>query len=114
MMNKYSEASVIIEIILATIFLAASSVVMVGPQILVIVPACLLLGLWCVVRRSSWSFVLLGYPFTSGLTSAYIGYIEIRGYAQTLPFAISIGIGLAGCVVIAKGLFKLNNRNKLL
>ena len=46
MTNKYSEVSAIIEIILATIFLAASSVVILGTQILVIAPACLLLVLW--------------------------------------------------------------------
>jgi hypothetical protein len=89
-----------------TVVIAASSIIMVGPQILLIVPLALAVGLVFALRRSSWSLVCFGYPFTFGLISAGIGYTEMSGYERTTAFAVSIGIGLAGCVLIAVGLWK--------
>ena len=90
--------------ILSTI-IAASSILMVGPQIIVIVPLALVLGIFFAVRRSFVSLVCLGYPFTFGLIVAWAGCTEMPGYAQTLTFAVSVGIGLFACVLIAVGLW---------
>ena len=99
-------------VLMVTVVIAASSIVMVGPQIIVIVPVALVLGLVFALRRSFWSLVCFGYPFLFGLTSAWIGYKEMPGYEQTVGFAISIGIGLVGVVMIAIGLWKaLSVRN---
>ena len=89
-----------------TVVVAAASILMVGPQIIVIVPVALVLGLVFAFRRSFWSLVCFGYPFTFGLISAWIGYKEMPGYERTTPFVISIGIGVVGCVLIAGGLWK--------
>ncbi|MCC6125395.1 MAG: hypothetical protein IT426_10560 [Pirellulales bacterium] len=94
-------------VLFLTVIVAASSIVMVGPQILVIVPLALLLGLVFASRRSPWSLVCFGYPFTFGLTSAWIGDMEMPGYERTTAFAVSVGIGLVGCGLIGTGLWKL-------
>ena len=86
---------------------------MVGPQIVFIVPVALLVGIVFAVRRSFWSMVCFGYPFTFGLISAGIGYSEMPGYERTTAFAVSVCIGLIGCVLIAMGLWKaLPGRNE--
>lgn len=89
-----------------TIVITASSIIFVGPQILLIVPLALVAGLVFALRRSFWSLVCFGYPFTFGFLKAGIGYKQIPGYEQTVVFAISIGIGLVGCVLIGVGLWK--------
>jgi len=91
---------------LLTVVIAASSIVMVGPQIIVIVPVALGAGLVFALRRSFWSLVCFGYPFTFGLISAWAGYKEMPGYERSTAFVVSIGIGLVGCVLIAVGLWK--------
>ena len=99
--------------IVLTVVLAASSIMMVGPQILLIVPVALLAGIVFALRRSFWSLVCFGYPFTFGLISAGIGCSELPDYERTTAFAVSIGIGLVGCVLIAVGLWKaLPGRNE--
>ena len=100
-------------VLLRTTVIAASSIIMVGPQILVIVPVALLAGIVFALRRSFWSLVCFGYPFTFGLISAGMGYTELRDYERTTAFAVSIGLGLVGCVLIAMGLWKaLPGRNE--
>ena len=94
-------------VLILTAGIAASSILMVGPQIVVIVPLALVLGLMFALRRSSWSLVCFGYPFTFGLISAWIGYKEMPGYERTPAFGVSIGIGLVGCALIAMGLGKV-------
>ena len=90
-----------------TVAIAASSNLMVGPQIVLLVPLALVLGLVFGLRRSLWSLVFHGYPLTFGLISAWIGYKEMPGYERTPAFAVSIGIGLVGCALIAMGLGKV-------
>jgi hypothetical protein len=92
-------------VLIVTVAIAASSVVMVGPQILVIAPLALLLGLY--FRPSPWWLVCFGYPFTFGLISAWIGCQEMPGYERTTAFAVSVGIGLAGCGLIATGVWNV-------
>jgi hypothetical protein len=100
-------------VIVMTAGLAASSIIMVGPQILLIVPLALATGVVFALRRSFWSLVCFGYPFTFGLISAGMGYTELADYERTTAFAVSIGLGLIGCVLIAMGLWKaLPDRNK--
>ncbi len=92
-------------VLILSAILAASSIVMIGPQIIVIGTSALALGILFAVRRSFWSLVCFSYPFTFGLISAWIGYKETPGYEQTAAFSISIGIGLIACVLIAVGLW---------
>jgi hypothetical protein len=92
-------------VLILTAIIAASSIAMVGPQIIVIVPLALGLGIFYALHRSFGSLVCFGYPFTFGLISAWIGYKEVPGYEQTASFAISIGIGLFACFLIAVGLW---------
>ena len=61
-------------VIVMTAGLAASSIIMVGPQILLIVPLALATGVVFALRQSFWSLVCFGYPFTFGLISAAIGF----------------------------------------
>ena len=93
-------------VLILTAGIAASSILMVGPQIVVIVPLALVLGLVSAVLRSYWSLVCFGYPFTFGLISAWIGYKEMPGYERSPAFAVSIGIGLVGCALIVMGMLK--------
>ena len=92
-------------VLILTVIIAASSILMVGPQIVVMVPLALGLGILFAVQRSYWSLVCFSYPFTFGLVSAWIGYKEISGYEQTTAFSVSIGIGLIACAMIAAGLW---------
>lgn len=102
---RFSPVRAILVIVLTAV-IAASIIIMVGPQIVVIVPVALLAGIVFAVRRSFWSLVCFGYPLTFGLISAWAGYMELADYERTTAFAVSIGLGLAGCVLIAVGLWK--------
>jgi hypothetical protein len=109
---RFSPTRAVLVIVLTAV-IAASSVLMVGPQIVFIVPVALLAGIVFAVGRSFWSLVCFGYPFTFGLISAGMGYTELRDYERTTAFAVSIGLGLVGCVLIAMGLWKaLPGRNE--
>ena len=90
-----------------TTLIAAGNIVMIGPQVVLIVPLALVIGLVFALRRSFWSLVCFGYPFTFGLTSAWIGYNELPGYERSPAFAISVGVGLLGVVLVAVGLWKV-------
>ena len=108
-LTQYSRKSIIARmavVLILTVAVAASSILMVGPQMVLIVPLALVLGLVLVLRRSFWSLVSLGYLFTFGMISAWIAYMETPSYEQCLAFAISISIGLVSCVLIAVGLWK--------
>ena len=74
-----------------------------GPQIALMVPAALLLGVLFVGVRSSWCWVSFGYPLTFGLISAWIGCAEIPNYYYTTGFGLSLGIGLSGLLLVARG-----------
>ena len=103
--GRFSIARVALAMLL-TLVIAASSIVMVGPQIVLIVPVAFVLGLVFALRRSFWSLVCFGYPLTFGLISAWIGYKEMPGYERSTAFAVSICIGVVGCVLIVVGLWK--------
>lgn len=79
---------------------------MIGPQIVFIVPFSILCAVVFAVKRSCWSLVFFGYPMTFGLVSAWIGYSEISGYWKTTSFAISMSFGLLACAMIVLGLWK--------
>ena len=96
--TKFSPTRALLVIVLTAV-IAASSIIMVGPQIVLIVPVALLVGMVFAVRRSSWSMVCFGYPLTFGLISAWAGYMELPDYGRTTAFAVSIGLGLVGCVL---------------
>jgi hypothetical protein len=93
-------------VLILTVVITASSILMIGPQIVVIVPVAFVLGLVFALRRSFWALACFGYPFTFGLISAWIGYKEMPGYERSPAFVVSIGIGLVGCALIAMGLGK--------
>ena len=90
-----------------TVVITAASVLMIGPQIMVIVPVALLAGIVFAVRRSFLSLVCLGYPLTFGLVSAWIGCAEINDYSQTTAFFVSVVIGMIGVCLIATGFWKV-------
>ena len=69
---------------------------MIGPQILVIAPLILCLGIYFAFRRSFLSLVCLGYPLSFGLVSAYIGYYELKNYTDDSEFWVAVGIGITG------------------
>ena len=95
-------------VLLGTGAIAASGVVtMVGPAILITVPLAIAAGIFLAFRRSSWSWICFGYPLVFALISAWIGVKEIQGYETTGPFAVSLGLGLAGLGLIATGLWKV-------
>lgn len=74
---------------------------------MLIVPLALVAGIIFALLRSSLSLVCFGYPFLFGLVSASIGYME--GYEiirDIVFFAIAIGVGLVGVVMVAVGLWK--------
>ena len=102
----HTTISRIMIVLLVTAILTASAVIMIGPQIMLIVPAAIGVGIVFALRRSFLSLVCFGYPFTFGLVSALIGCGEIDGYAQTPAFAVSVGIGMVGVALIATGLWK--------
>jgi hypothetical protein len=90
-----------------TAIIAAGSILMIGPQIVIIVPMAIAAGIAFALRRSFWSLVCFGYPLTFGLISALIGYMEMPGYERTVAFGVSIGLGLVGVSLIAAGLWKV-------
>ena len=107
-MNRLSKSIVVL---LLTAILTANAAFMIGPQIMIIVPAAIVAGIAFAIRRSFLSLVCFGYPFTFGLASALIGCAEITDYERTTAFAVSIAIGMAGVGLIAAGLWKaLPNR----
>ena len=79
---------------------------MIGPQIMVIAPLILCLGIYFVSRRSFLSLVCLGYPLCYGLVTAYVGYYELKNYTSTSEFWVALGIGIVGVDLIAVGLLK--------
>ena len=96
----------LIVVFLLTAIITAGSLLMVGPQILAIVPVAIVAGIVFAIRRTFFSLVCFGYPLSFGLISALIGCTEITGYERTLAFAVSMVIGLAGAGLIAGGLWK--------
>ena len=93
--------------------LPACAFLMIGPQIMVIAPLSLCLGIYFIFRRSYLSLVCLGYPLCFGLVTAYVGYYELKNYTSTSEFWVALGIGIVGVDLIAVGLlktlFKKNN-----
>ena len=89
-----------IAVLVLSVIISLGSFLLVGPQIIFIVPLCLVAGVFCAVRRSFWSLVWIGYPFTFAGLSAWIGYKENPGYEQTSGFLISLGIGLIAYLMI--------------
>ena len=92
--------------LLLCLTLPACAFLMIGPQIMVIAPLSLCLGVYFVFRRSFLSLVCLGYPLCYGLVSAYIGYYELKNYTSTSEFWVALGIGIVGVDLIAVGLLK--------
>ena len=95
-----------------SILVAACSILMIGPQIVLMVPAALLLGVLFIAVRSSWCWVSFGYPLTFGLISAWIGCAEIPNYYYTTGFGLSLGIGLSGLSLIARGFWLMTAADK--
>jgi hypothetical protein len=95
-----------ISVIFALLFLTAGSVLMIGPQILIIIPAAFTAGIILAVKRSFWALTCFGYPLTFGLASAYIGWKEMVDYTHTTAFIVSLAIGLVGVALIGTGLWK--------
>lgn len=94
-------------VVLLTALIAAASLLMVGPQIMIIVPLAVVVGIVFAVLRSFWSLVCFGYPLTFALVSAWIGLMEMPGYERTVAFGVSVGLGLVGVSLIATGLWKV-------
>ena len=86
--------------------LPACTFLMIGPQIMVIAPLVLCLGIYFVFRRSFLSLVCIGYPLCYGLVTAYVGYYEMKNYTSTSEFWVALGIGIVGVDLIAVGLLK--------
>lgn len=95
-----------IVVVILTALLAVSALCMIGPQIMIIVPLAVVAGIVLAILRSSVSLVCFGYPLTFGLVSAYVGFWEVAGYERTVPFAISVALGVGGIGLIAAGLWK--------
>ncbi len=104
-MNLPKTAKVIL-VLLSTIILAVSNLLMIGPQLIIIAGAAMIVGLFLVWRRSFLSLVCFGYPLTFGLVSALIGSAELDDYVGSRPFAVSIGIGVFGVALMATGFAK--------
>jgi hypothetical protein len=92
--------------LLLCLTLPACAFLMIGPQIMVIAPLSLCLGIYFVFRCSFLSLVFLGYPLCYGLVSAYIGYYELKNYTSTSEFWVALAIGIVGVDLIAVGLLK--------
>ena len=92
--------------LLLCLTLPACAFLMIGPQIMVIAPLSICLGIYFVFRRSFLSLVCLGYPLCYGLVSAYVGYYELKNYTSTSGFWVALGIGIVGVDLIAVGLLK--------
>jgi hypothetical protein len=95
-----------ISVLLLPAIITAGSLLMIGPQIVIIVPAAIIAGIIFASKRSFWALTCFGYPFTFGLVSAYIGWKEMSAYTETTAFAVSIAIGLVGIALIGTGLWK--------
>ena len=95
-----------------TVLVAACSILLIGPQIVLMIPAALLLGVLFTAVRSSWSWVSFGYPLTFGLVSACIGCAEISNYYYTTGFWFSLGIGLFGLLLVARGFWLFTAANR--
>ena len=93
-------------VLILSVLITAGSLLMIGPQLILIVPLSIIMGIIFAVRRSYWSSVFFGYPLTFGLVTAWIGSQEMAGYQQTAGFAVSTGLGSIGCALIAFGLWK--------
>ena len=93
-------------VLLLTAIFTAGAALMIGPQILIMVPAAMLGGIIFALRRSFLSLVCIGYPFTFGMVSAVIGWAEKDGFMQMTGFAISLAIGMVGVGLVATGLWK--------
>lgn len=105
----HSWKSMILRGILTTVLsltIASGAILMIGPQVVFIIPFAMICGIALVAKQSYWSMVFLGYPLTFGLVSAWIGYCEIEGYHQTKGFLIAVTIGSIGLLMIASGLWK--------
>ncbi len=102
-MNRITKS---IAVLLLTAIFTAGSLLMIGPQIMVIIPLAIVAGIIFAVRRSHLSLACFGYPFTFGLLSALIGCAEVTGYERTMAFAVSTVIGVVGVGLIAAGLWK--------
>jgi hypothetical protein len=94
-------------LLLAGVLAASGFLTMIGPQIMVVIPLALMAGIVLAVKRSFWSLVCFGYPLTFALISAWIGYVTTPGYEHTMPFAVSLGLGLTGLGLITFGLWKV-------
>ena len=92
--------------LLLCVTIPACAFLMIGPQILVIAPLIICLGIYFAFRRSFLSLVCFGYPLSFGLVSAYIGYYELKNYTDDSGFWVSIGIGITGTILIVFGLWK--------
>ena len=92
--------------LLLCLTLPACAFLMIGPQIIVIAPLSLCLGVYFVFRRSFLSLVCLGYPLCFGLVTAYVGYYELKNYTSTSEFWVALGVGIVGVDLIAFGLLK--------
>ena len=92
--------------LLLCLTLPACAFLMIGPQIMVIAPLSLCLGVYFVFRRSFLSLVCLGYILSYGLVTAYVGYYELKNYTSTSEFWVALGIGIVGVDLIAVGLLK--------
>lgn len=95
-----------------SVLIAACSILLIGPQIVLMIPAALLLGVLFTAVRSSWSWVSFGYPLTLGLVSTWIGCTEIPKYYYTTGFWLSLGIGLLGLLLVARGFWLLTAADK--
>jgi len=95
-----------------TVLVAACSILLIGPQIVLMIPAALLLGVLFTAVRSIWSWVSFGYPLTFGLVSACIGCAEISNYHYTTGFWFSLGIGLFGLLLVARGFWLFTAANR--
>ncbi len=95
-----------IVVLILTALLAVSAFCMVGPQIMIVGPLAVGAGIVLAILRSSLSLVCFGYPLSFGLVSAYIGFSEMAGSERTVPFAISVAIGVGGVGLIVVGLWR--------
>jgi len=96
-----------IAVLILSAVIVVCGMLMIGPQILVIVPVAIAAGTVFAFKRSSWSYVCFGYPLIFGLISAWIGHKEIPGYEGTMAFVVSIGLGLVGVSLIVVGLWNV-------
>ena len=104
--SRLSVGRLALAIASALVLAATGMVTMIGPQIMLTVPLALIAGAVLAIRRSAWAFVCLGYPLVFGLFSAWIGFMEIAGYAQSRSFAVSVIVGVLGLGLMSLGFAK--------